>query len=366
MGKAGRIACIFTPMALTIASFVCMIFIEIGGWSSGSSTLNNLYFMKADFTNITTATAGDLSNSTTLTAALELAKNNNELADIYEIHLWNYCQTNESDTTIDYCSSRSGSFWFDPIEVWHLNATNTTSLSTPTGSTELPSAVQSEEAKLENNATALETSLLGKSAADGLKAYKDVSKWMFIAYEIAFWTTLATILCGILAIFSRWGSFLTWLFSIVSSLFAFASSLTATILFAVLTGALKTVLDPYNIKISLGTHALAVTWLGTAFSLGATLFWLFSVCCCSGKSNPHHRSNKGALWNAEPKGQGYNDYGRGRGLKVEKTGGYERVGSPFIGGHDADTVPLTNYPQQPTGYGRGMHPGGQYEPFRHA
>jgi len=94
-----------------------------------------------------------------------------------------------------------------------------------------------------------------------------------------------------------------------------------------------------------------------------------SVCCCSGRSNPHHKSNKGGLWNAEPKGQGYGDYNNGRsgrGLRVEKTGGaYERVGSPYMGndGGHGDRVPLADYPQ-PQGYGQHMQPGGAYEPFR--
>lgn len=131
-------------------------------------------------------------------------------------------------------------------------------------------------------------------------------------------------------------------------------------------GALKSVFDPYDINVILGRHALYVTWLSVVFSWAATLFWLFSICCCSGRSNPHHRSNKGGLWNAEPKGQGYGDYGRGRGMKVESTGGYARVASPFLGhaqDEHGDRVPLTDYPQQ-TGYVKPS--GGAYEPFRHS
>lgn len=104
-------------------------------------------------------------------------------------------------------------------------------------------------------------------------------------------------------------------------------------------------------------------WLGTLFSMAATLFWLFSICCCSGRSNPHHKSNrKGGLWN-----NGDAALGTGpRGMKVEKTGaGYERVGD--------DQVPLTSYPaQQPLGENRGYYAQqqtgttGAYEPFRHS
>jgi hypothetical protein len=142
------------------------------------------------------------------------------------------------------------------------------------------------------------------------------------------------------------------------------------VLFATLTGALETILHPYGIKLSMGDHALVVTWLSVLFSWAATLFWLFSVCCCSGRSNPHHRSNKGGLWAAEPKGQGYGDYGRaGRGLKVEKTGGYERVASPYLGHAEdehGDRVPLQQY-QGGHHHNRNLstQSTGAYEPFRH-
>lgn len=66
--------------------------------------------------------------------------------------------------------------------------------------------------------------------------------------------------------------------------------------------------------------------------------------------------------------RGYDDFvGRGRGMQVEKTGsGYERVASPYVGGHHEDQVPLNDY-AQPTGYARPHH--GQsvgLEPYRHS
>jgi len=139
-------------------------------------------------------------------------------------------------------------------------------------------------------------------------------------------------------------------------------------MFSTLAGALKTILNPYHIKVDIGTRALAITWIATALSIGATLFWLFSICCCSGRSNPHHRSNKSdkGLWNSEPKdGSG----SRRSVMSLGKTGtGYARVGSPNGG---ADRVPLTNYPAQPTAYQSPQPYGGGYaqqsngfEPYR--
>lgn len=209
MGKAGRIICIFTPWALTIASFVCLILIEISGWNA--STSGSLYFFEANFTNLTVSSASSLENTTTLTLALEEAKNNNELASVYQIHLWNYCSANSTSGKADYCSGRHSEYYFDPIEVWGLNATSTTAAAAAASSAAAgDNAVESAVSTLKNNTESLEDKVLGKSGREALDAYEHVAKWMFIAYEVSFWTTLATIVCGILAIFSRWGSFLTW------------------------------------------------------------------------------------------------------------------------------------------------------------
>ncbi|KAH9826894.1 SUR7/PalI family [Teratosphaeria destructans] len=368
MGKAGRIVCIVTPWALTIASFICLILIEVSGWSR-SSSLTHLYFFDANFTGLDLASAGTLANTTTLTTALDYARREDLLRDIYQIHLWNYCTSNQTDGQIDWCSKRHKNYYFDPLTVWGLNSTNTTSATaTSAGDNAVAAALASQEDALRDKAESLENEMLGESGREAFDAYRKVSKWMFIAYQVSFWTTLATLACGLLAIFSRWGSLLTWLLSIVSTIFTFGAVLTSTILFSVLVGALDTLLDPYHVDLSLGTHALVVTWLAVAFSVAATLFWLFSTCCCSGRSNPHHKSNKGGLWAAEPKGQGYGDYGRGRALRVEKTGGgYERVASPWLGhaeDENGDRVPLNQYPAGSGAHAREQD-SGAYEPYRH-
>ncbi|EGP92360.1 uncharacterized protein MYCGRDRAFT_53034, partial [Zymoseptoria tritici IPO323] len=306
MGKAGRAACILTPMLLTLASLICLLLVQLGGINKSNDTLNSMSFFTANLTNFTSTS---ISGDSTLALALQQVQDTGSVADIYQIHLWNYCTANSSadgDTDMDKCSKRKQNFVFDPVKVWGL-----------------------------------EEKILGKSGKEALHAYRTVAKWMFIAYQVAFWTTLATLVVGIFAVFSRIGSLCTWILALISTLFTFIAVLMSTILFSVLVPALNKVLDDYGIKLSLSTPQLTVVWLAVAFSLAGSLFWLFSICCCSGRSNPHHRSNKGGLWNAEPKGQGYGvadqqhhaawaGERRSRGLQVEKTGGdYERVTSPY-------------------------------------
>jgi hypothetical protein len=46
MGKAGRFACIFVPMALTIASLVCLIFVFLGQREAKNDTTNKYWFFR--------------------------------------------------------------------------------------------------------------------------------------------------------------------------------------------------------------------------------------------------------------------------------------------------------------------------------
>lgn len=226
MGKAGRAACILTPWLLTVASLVCVVLIEVSGWSQGSdhhegdhhwrksvkNHLGDLYFFEANFTNLTIPAAHDQHNSS-LSQALQVAKDSDMLADVYQIHLWNYCSANDTNGTIDYCSGRHAKFYFDIVDVWNLNLTDLSGAST--GSDDSDNALEEAINNAQDNVDDFEDDLLGKSAKDALEAYKKASKWMFIVYQVSLWTTVATLVCSIFALFSRFGSFFTWLFSLV-------------------------------------------------------------------------------------------------------------------------------------------------------
>lgn len=212
MGKAGRAACIFTPMALSIASLVCIILINLGGYSKHSDTLNDLYFFKADFTNFSSS-----SSTSELATLIEAARESGEIADFYQVHLWNYCTGNEtsaststnSSAKVSWCSTRERNFWFDPVEVWNIESViNSTASSLGVSDISL--------SNLSSNVTSLEDQVLDKSARKALKTYHKVSTWMFTAYFAALWLLLGTVIFGVLAVFSRWFGFLTWLLSLVS------------------------------------------------------------------------------------------------------------------------------------------------------
>jgi len=337
MVQAGRVACIFTPFALSIATLVCLVLVFLGGTKEKNSSLGDLYFFKADLSSFANASSNDLldiidlqastktlatrtsSADSTLASLLADAQKDLKIEDFYTVYLWDYCSWS-GDTKYSYCSPKKAEFWFDPITVWGLNDT----------------------AGIE--------SLIPKDLKDALDTYRDVSKWMFIVYVLALAATAVELLVGITAMFSRWGSFFTTLISMLAFVFTLAASIIATILFSILSTAFNKEFKPYNITSSLGKSVFRTTWFAVAFSGLAAFFWFFSICCCSG-----HR-------HSPYKGRG----DKGKRVMAEKTPyTYERVGSPYLGPQGGQNMPMHNLgPSRQSAYmGPAQHQTA-YEPFR--
>lgn len=79
----------------------------------------------------------------------------------------------------------------------------------------------------------------------------------------------------------------------VAALFTLIAAAMVTGIYATLTANFNTVLRPYGIEAVMGRNMYSFVWLGVMFSCGAALFWLFSVCCCSGRSNDAKRARGG-------------------------------------------------------------------------
>ncbi|KAL2822731.1 SUR7/PalI family-domain-containing protein [Aspergillus cavernicola] len=325
MGKAGRIVCIVTPYLLTVAALICLIIVGIGSTDNGTDSLRDLYFSQADLRDLNSSSPIQSSVSDVLddlnisvddgdiSTALEEVQKYFNIPDFYNIGLLGYCEGNITNDKyhVSNCSSPKAEFWFNPVDVWNLATLG-----------------------LEN--------ALPDDVDNALNVYKNVSKWMFVAYVIAFAATALELLLGITAIFSRWGSCVTTLIAIAAFLFTAAASATSTAMFAVVTGVFNDQIKPYGIEGSMGRNIYAATWLATAFSLAAALFWAISSCCCSGRSPYNHR------------------HGRNRGsITAEKAPyTYEPVGSAY-------PSPQPPYTAAPPQYPQGPQRTTSYEPFRH-
>lgn len=189
MGKAARAVCIFMPLVLTAASLACIILISISGWSS-KGILSEFYFFKANFTDLDVMAPNLPSDA--LTAALKNSAEKNKLARVYQVHLYNFCERNSPAPVVTYCSPEMGDYYFDPLKIWNLLPDNS-------------SAMTKDD----------EIQLLGEKAQTALDAYRALAVLMFVFYQISFWATVATVLCGVLAFWRRFGSYLTWLLSVV-------------------------------------------------------------------------------------------------------------------------------------------------------
>lgn len=112
--------------------------------------------------------------------------------DFVKVGLWNYCEGDIDNSTgkeiVTHCSAPKANFYFDPIAYWKLN-------STVDG--KVPEDIYPQEIR------------------DGIEVYSKVAKWMFAAYVIAICLTVAELIVGIFAIFSRWGSLVTTIVSTV-------------------------------------------------------------------------------------------------------------------------------------------------------
>ena len=249
------------------------------------------------------------------------------LRDVYQVYLWGYCvgdvdaveddtgnetgegeEEEEKQVSITRCSDPEAAFAFDPVEVWGLE--NNVS---DTAADALDEAAQK---------------LLPEAVTEGLDIYITVSKVVFVAYIVAISTTALACLLGLLVLalsfsssssssssssnssasgkaatshpsysysspsysspaprapkasrFASLANIVTISVAVASFLFTLAASLTATVLFSVLVGAVNDGLEPYGITATVGMQMMIVMWLAVGFSGTAAVGWVITGCC---------------------------------------------------------------------------------------
>jgi hypothetical protein len=98
---------LFAALCLLI-SVVFIILVEIGN-TSVNRTLNRIYFINIDLSNIVPLSVPDatLINSIAQTIGLH---------DFYTVGLWNFCEGYNGEGTTD-CSNPRTLYWFDPVSI---------------------------------------------------------------------------------------------------------------------------------------------------------------------------------------------------------------------------------------------------------
>ncbi len=258
----GRFVCVAMPLALTIASIVALLYATLAGVAH-----HNLYMFRVDVSNLSIdpASAKGIAKDlgVPLMARDEVKLNNItaadlDLANVYEINLWGYCTNRDGKRT---CTSAS----FD----WASKALNTSYLN-------------------DFGAVAGVKIELPKEIEGALKTFRTVTKFTEIAFIAALVGLGLELLIGVFSNFSRGISCLTWLEACITVVLVFAAAGMSTAMAAIVVGTVKATAKVYGVDGGINTQWLITVWIGAAFALASTLFWVFTICCCK----PSHGSRK--------------------------------------------------------------------------
>ena len=269
MGKAGRAACVFVPMVLTLATLAFLIMIGLGSTNSNNSYLSNLYFLQINTTAVTGSSAFAHNAANDLTPAAAKAPDGTiMIQNFYTLGLWNYCGGAGGNTTrsalafgqssaqkVDFCAQRALQFGFDFKSAWGLSG------------------------------SAAEKVLGGDTFAPVLLRYQSSwAKWMSTLYILACVAAGVEVFVALFGLCSRLGGLFTTLSALVTTAFATAFAALVTAAYFSLGGAGNVDMTPaVGISFRAGATMYVYMWLACACSLVAALFWAFSSCCCSGR-----------------------------------------------------------------------------------
>ena len=189
-----------------------------------------------------------------------------QLAKVYDINLWGYCATWQDDN--HNCTSPKFN-WAEG----ELSDNN--------------SIIEQLE-----NIDGMNDTVIPR-IIDGLQAFEKLTKWTEVVFIIAMVGLALELFMGLFTACSRAVSCVTWLISGIATLFVVAAAVLLTVMATVAVGTIEATASEQGVKASFNRGFLAVTWLGVAFAIAASSFWLFTVCCCKPESRPYTKRSRG-------------------------------------------------------------------------
>lgn len=257
----GRFFCVALPFALTIGSLVFLLIGSLAGVADKGLYLfrldvENLSINPADVDHIVDNAGLNLRRATKddNITALDLG-----LSKTYDISLWGYCNTDQDGKR--HCTKAK----FDWARI-ALNSSIVDDFGSAAGvDIDLP-----------------------KEITKALKAFSKVTKWTEVAFIVALIALAVEILLGIFANCSRIFSCITYIVSGLATALVIAAASLATTMAAIVVGAVESTAKFYGVRGKINTTFLGVIWIAVLLAIGASLFWLFTICCCK----PEHRSSK--------------------------------------------------------------------------
>ncbi|KAI2472548.1 SUR7/PalI family-domain-containing protein [Annulohypoxylon bovei var. microspora] len=323
----GRYVCVALPFILTVGSIICMLIAGLTGVAN-----NSLYLFQIDTTNVSidaSTLESLISNISSIESALSSrspkpidvasiissltgsgssdSSGNITAAELgidklYDITLWNYCSISANGTDKNCTQAKFN---------WAETDFNTT-------------FIDEFGSELGVNIT------IPQEIKNALNTFKPLIKWTEVVYIIAMVALGLELVIGLFTACSRLVSCLTWLISGIATLAVIAASAMMTALAVVVVGAVKAAIGKYGGDASWNNNFLACIWIGVAFALGASLFWLFSICCCAPDRRPHASRSRGG-----PEGEKFIPTGSYAPLGEQRNSGYN-YGAPQRGGARSD------------------------------
>ncbi|CAK7568481.1 MAG: hypothetical protein SEPTF4163_006473 [Sporothrix epigloea] len=192
------------------------------------------------------------------------------LGNLYDIGLWNYCVTDQSGART--CTKPE----FNWVAKTLNNSENT-----------LSELISSTGVKLS----------IPKDITDAVTAFSKLAKWTQVVFFIAFGALVLEIVFGLFTSCSRGVSCVTFVIASLTVVAVVGAAGLATAMSIIVAAAIKADAEKYGVYSSINHSFLVTVWISAAAAIAASIFWMFTVCCCHPESRrdrsgpPRHLDN---------------------------------------------------------------------------
>lgn len=266
----GRFLCVAMPFALTVGAIIFLLVGTLAGVAD-----KNMYVFRVDVENLSIdpVNVDNIVENFGIDVLKREAKSENitaanlGLGKVYDISLWGYCYVDQDDKR--HCTKPK----FD----WANEALN--------------------ETTIEDFGKAAGTEIdIPDELADALEIFAKVVKWTEVVFIAALLSLAIELVLGIFANCSRIMSCCTWIISGIAALLTIGAAGAATGMALTVVGAVEGTAKWYGVRAEMLPNYLAVIWIAAGLAVAASLFWVFTICCCapssgSRKSKKNRRSD---------------------------------------------------------------------------
>jgi len=240
-----RVCCNIFPLLFALASLAFAILVCISGTDSHNQ-LADIYFMRVNTTDIIPDTVPNAGTYNSVAEAIGLH-------DFYQNSMWGYCE-GFNPNNVTACSKASPMYTFDIVQIFEDQLLAGYNVTIP--------------ADIENDLNQLHTA----------------SRWMFALYLVGVIFIFLTVLTGLLALCSFFGSILAVFLSILAVLFWGAATILAQVTFIIYRNAINNTITQLNVSASLGTTMFVFSWVAAVCVFVAFFGFCLGSCCGSGES----------------------------------------------------------------------------------